>query len=189
MRQNDQLTILTGGPGVGKTSLLNALAGAGYGCVPEVARVIIVEEVEKGGNALPWGDTALYTSYMLERSLADYLANCNNSQLTFFDRGLPDTLAYARLIGLEMADEVEQVCTAYRYDTIVFLLPFWEEIYCRDNERKQSVEEAMETDRVMRETYLSLGYRVVEVPRVPVAERVAFILRAKEAAMAGNLLL
>ena len=46
--------IITGGPGVGKTTLLEVLAKQGFPYVPEVARKIIREQVSQNGDALPW---------------------------------------------------------------------------------------------------------------------------------------
>ncbi|MCD8177326.1 MAG: AAA family ATPase [Tannerellaceae bacterium] len=53
--------ILTGGPGVGKTSLLDGLRQKGFLCVDEVARDIIRNEMVTGGNAVPWGNVQEYT--------------------------------------------------------------------------------------------------------------------------------
>lgn len=48
--------IFTGGPGSGKTSVLNELAQRGYLIVPEVARAIIKQQQDIGGNAIHTGD-------------------------------------------------------------------------------------------------------------------------------------
>lgn len=45
--------VLTGGPGTGKTTLLNELGQQGYITVPEVARDIIKHQVLNKGTALP----------------------------------------------------------------------------------------------------------------------------------------
>ncbi|WP_028562347.1 ATP/GTP-binding protein [Paenibacillus pinihumi] len=49
--------VITGGPGCGKTTLLNELQKNGYNYVPEVARKIIQTQVSSGGDALPWKNT------------------------------------------------------------------------------------------------------------------------------------
>jgi predicted ATPase len=41
-----QLYVLTGGPGSGKTTLLTELARRSFRCVPEVARLIIQEQMQ-----------------------------------------------------------------------------------------------------------------------------------------------
>ena len=53
------LYVITGGPGTGKTSLIEELKTVGYQTVKEVARDIIKEQQLQGGNALPWKDTGL----------------------------------------------------------------------------------------------------------------------------------
>ena len=108
------LYVITGGPGTGKTSLIEELKIVGYQTVKEVARDIIKEQQQQGGDALPWKDTVLYTSMMLERSVESYLAHKENEGILFFDRGIPDTLAYARLIGLTDRKEIELAVDKYR---------------------------------------------------------------------------
>jgi len=53
---NDNLIVVSGGPGSGKTTVLHELAARGFPFAPEVARQIIQEQMQSGGVALPWGD-------------------------------------------------------------------------------------------------------------------------------------
>ncbi len=46
--------VLTGGPSVGKITVIEILAKRGYKILPEVARMIIEEERIKGTDILPW---------------------------------------------------------------------------------------------------------------------------------------
>ena len=147
--------VITGGPGVGKTSLINELQQRGYRCIPEVARVIIKEQMEQGGIALPWKDTEHYSRLMLERSVDSFISLSQNDGggICFFDRGIPDTYGYNRLINLPIGKELQYAAEEYRYNPLVFILPPWEEIYTTDNERKQSLQEAIDTYEVMKTTY------------------------------------
>ncbi|GGG84902.1 AAA family ATPase [Edaphobacter dinghuensis] len=173
------LVVIGGGPGAGKTTVLGELERRGFKHVAEVARQIIQEQVRDGGNALPWSDTARYCALMLKRSIASYEEHASREfasvEVTFFDRGIPDTLCYARLVGLP-EDQIVEACRKYRYAQRVFLAPPWKEIYARDAERKQSFGEAERTYELMTQTYEDCGYEVVEIPRVSVEERVDFIL-------------
>lgn len=54
---NHHFFIITGGPGAGKTTLLNALEARQYNIVAEIARQLIKEQMDTGGEALPWGNT------------------------------------------------------------------------------------------------------------------------------------
>lgn len=173
--QHNNYYIITGGPGVGKTTLLQELGRSGLHCIPEVARRIIQEQMARHGDALPWKNRELYKTLMLEGSSAVY-RQADPAIVTFFDRGIPDVLAYAKLAGLTITDTLLSATTLFRYNPVVFILPPWKAIYTTDTERKQSWEEALATFEVMKETYSACGYTLAEVPRLPVAERARFVL-------------
>ncbi len=93
----------------------------------------------------------------------------------FFDRGLPDIVGYRRLAGLPASAALEHACRTRRYHRRVFIAPPWPEIYATDGERRQSISEAERTHDVMAEIYPALGYELVALPRVALAERLAFV--------------
>jgi len=171
-----RLVVISGGPGAGKTTILLELERRRFRCAAEVARQIIQEQARDGGDALPWGDRERYCRLMLERSIASYLEHAALKGTTFFDRGIPDTLCYARLIGSPLENEILAACDVYRYMGRVFLAPPWQEIYAMDTERKQTYDEAVKTHRVMIDSYEDCGYEVVEIPRVSPAQRADFVL-------------
>jgi predicted ATPase len=77
-----KLYVLTGGPGSGKTTLLTELAQRGFRCVPEVARLIIQEQMQTMGVAVPWLNRQRYTEIMLERSIAAFLERVQGAGIT-----------------------------------------------------------------------------------------------------------
>lgn len=170
--------VISGGPGAGKTTLLEEFRKQGYVCSSEVARQIIQEQVNVGGNALPWGNCEEYSRLMLTRSVASWVSDAVDGAITFFDRGIPDTLCYVRLLGLSsnLEEEVWRMCKRYRYWPRVFLAPPWREIYETDAERKQVFSEAVRTYEVMVQTYRDCGYEVVVLPQVSIIERAKFVL-------------
>ena len=170
--------VITGGPGVGKTTLLEQLQQRGYPCVPEVARNIIREQIARNGDALPWGNIPAYTRLMLTRSIDSYRENILKDEIIFFDRGIPDTLAYAHLTRQPIFPELQQATLDYRYNAQIFILPPWVEIYHTDTERKQSYREAIDTYNIMSSTYESLGYTLTIVPKTTPEERAEFILNS-----------
>jgi predicted ATPase len=174
---NPNLFVISGGPGSGKTTVLQELAKLGFAHAPEVARQIIQEQVRAGGMALPWEDREDYTRLMLQRSIESYLEHTPALQPMFADRGIPDTLCYARLIGLRDDEAIQIACRRYRYAPLVFLAPPWKEIYETDSERKQDFAEAEQTYEQLIEVYLQCDYGLSELPRLPPAARAQFILR------------
>ena len=169
--------MISGGPGAGKTTLLAELQKLGYSTVPEVARQIIQEQVRSGGAALPWADKEAYTRLMLRRSIESYIEHASLPGPIFFDRGILDTLCYARLIGLADASDIHDACRNYGYAPLVFLAPPWEEIYITDNERKQEFAHAVQTFQSMAEVYEEYGYASVMLPKTSPAARAKFVLQ------------
>lgn len=176
MHVNKNLFILTGGPGSGKTTTLLELEKLGFAFLPEIARQIIQEQVRDDGEALPWANRERYTALMLSRSIQSYRKHARVSRTTFADRGIPDTLAYARLIQLARQQTIRAACDRFRYADRVFLAPPWLEIYETDSERKQDFEEAQRTYTELLRTYKECDYQIIELPRVRPAERARFIL-------------
>lgn len=173
----DNFIVITGGPGAGKTTLLDELESRGFTVIPEVARQIIREQVAAEGNALPWDDREEYKRIMLDRSVADFMRMSPFAdKWILFDRGIVDTIGYARLIDSEITTEMHECAEKLRYNKNVFILPFWEEIYMTDKERKQSKAEAIQTYRTLSDTYGMYGYHIIEVPLVSPAERAKFVI-------------
>jgi predicted ATPase len=171
------LFVITGGPGAGKTTVLLELGKRGFRFSPEVARQIIKEQMLIGGRALPWADRNLYTDLMLKRSIESYREHTPASTPAFSDRGIPDTLGYALMIGLPDVGYIQRACDQYRYAPIVFHAPAWKEIYTTDAERKQDFAEAERTSDLIARVYRECGYEVVEIPRLSPAARADYIVK------------
>lgn len=100
-KNNNNFFVITGGPGVGKTTLLKELQGRGFEVVPEIARELIKEQIENKGAALPWKDKELYKNLMCDRSIRSFEQidkTQNNKVPIFFDRGFLDAFCYATII-------------------------------------------------------------------------------------------
>jgi predicted ATPase len=169
--------VITGGPGVGKTTLLSELSKNKVKTVSENARQIIKEQVKKNGDGVPWKNRELYVHLVLHASLVSFnAAPTNSADIYFFDRGILDIICYADMIGLGISEEMDNVGENCRYNRKVFILPPWLEIYHTDNERKQTWEEAILTFKKMKEIYLKYDYEIIEVPKDSVENRMKFIL-------------
>lgn len=169
--------VITGGPGAGKTTLLQELQKRSFTCIPEVAREIIKEQVTMQGDALPWKDKILYLQMMFDRSVETYKAAVKNkNHLLFFDRGIPDSITYAKIIGFEKTEAMEHEASHYRYNQMIFFLSPWRDIYTMDDERKQSWEEAIVSSELNAEIYRRFNYTLINVPMDSPEKRADFIL-------------
>lgn len=175
-RNGADFHIITGGPGSGKTSVIEALRERGFTCVGEVGRKIIQEQLRIGGNALHWGDRELFLELMLTRSIGDYDRFAGSEGHVFFDRGVPELAGYGPLVGFPTPPHVTRAAELFRYARTVFVMPPWREIYQNDAERKQDFAEAVASYDAAVATYREFGYDPIDVPKASVPERVRFIL-------------
>jgi predicted ATPase len=174
--QNDRFVVITGGPGSGKSSLIDALAEAGYGRTIEAGRAIIQQQLAIDGPALPHKDVSAFAEMMLAWELRSYHEAIGLPGIVFFDRGVPDVAGYLHLMQLPVPPHVENAVQRYRYNGRVFIAPPWPEIFTQDAERKQTFDEAVRTCEALARTYRSHGYQLVTLPQVSVAERARFVL-------------
>ncbi|TWG90666.1 putative ATPase [Mesorhizobium sp. J18] len=167
---------MTGGPGSGKTALLDALRCRGFATMPEAGRAIITEQDAIGGPALPWSDRRAFAELMLNWEMRSYREAASTTGTVFFDRGVPDVIGYLRLSGLDVPPHALKAAATLRYSRSVFIAAPWRGIFRNDAERKQSFEEAEATFRAMERTYREFGYELVHLPLAAVEERVRFVL-------------
>ncbi|MCU5783594.1 hypothetical protein MA04_02894 [Alcanivorax balearicus MACL04] len=168
--------VLSGGPGAGKTSLLQALSGLGYITVAESGRAVIRQQQARAGDALPWRNRQAFATAMLDRDRRQYRRHSGRGGPVFFDRGVVDVLGYARLERLHESAAMRWTARRYRYTPEVLMLPPWPDIYRHDQERKQTLAEAERTFQVLWDTYLDQGYRPLLVPRGTIRERRDWVL-------------
>lgn len=177
--------VITGGPGTGKTSLINALLSRGYTCFEEIIRSL-TSEAKKDTPAQQVAQNPLafvrdpfdFNTRLLEGRMEQYhKASLHQTSIVFYDRGIPDVVAYMKYFGQSHTQYFEQACRELRYDEVI-LLPPWKDIYKADEERLESFEEAVAIHSHLEETYHGLGYGPVLVPKGTVAERTTFIIEA-----------
>ncbi|MGK5642303.1 AAA family ATPase [Streptomyces sp. URMC 126] len=173
--ERERFVVVTGGPGAGESTLIDALEAAGHHRSWEAGRGVIRDQTAVGGRALPWTDPGLFAELMLCWELRSYHEAAERPGTVFFDRGLPDVIGYLRLEGRPVPAHVRAAAERFRYHPRVFTAPPWPEIYARDTERRQSYEEAVRTHGAVTAAYAELGYETVELPRAAVEERVRFV--------------
>ncbi len=171
-----QIFIITGGPGFGKTAMIDELRRAGYLCSGEFARELIDHQQKIGGDLLPWKNPKLFQEEIL-RLRQKFYESVPDQRIAFADRGIPDQLAFARYKGFAASEELKQNAENYRYAPLVFVTPPWPEIYINDAIRKETFDEAVCIHQAVLETYSGLNYQIIELPLISVSDRISFILQ------------
>ena len=167
--------VFTGGPGVGKTTLLRHLEAQGERVEPESARAVIREQAAAGGPGVPWVDPMAFARLTAERDIGRFDALAGETARVFFDRGIMDSYG---VDGAPPWPALVEAIRSRRYNRLVFVFPPWREIYETDAERKQDWAEAEATFHKIRRQLPHLGYEPVIVPKASVAERTDFVRQA-----------
>lgn len=166
--------IISGCSGGGKSTLLADLARRGFATIEEPGRRVVREEFASGGDVLPWVDATAFVRRITAVAQADYEAAQALPGPVFFDRGLIDAAVAVDYVTGEAA--LTETAARFPYANPVFLAPPWPELFASDTERRHDIASAVaEYDRLVA-TYPALGYDVILLPKVSVAERVVFIL-------------
>jgi predicted ATPase len=167
--------VITGGPGFGKTTLINLLSTLNFPVGREAARELLFSS---GSENEP--DTVFHFPGDFERKIAmdrlHFLLETAPDSIAFADRGLPDQIAYSWYKKNDPSPFIEEIVKTNKYAPYVFITPPWKEIYRKDQVRKENFEEALAIhDQIVR-AYLKYGYKIVNLPLVNPESRVQFIL-------------
>ena len=176
MRPAARPFIITGGPGSGKSTLLEELRRLGARCYREVSREIIRRQHRAGGKALPWDDIEAFAELAINAMQRQYHKGTQAGGTLFFDRGIPDIIAYLRHSGHQVPAAYYRLLDSCRYEQDVIILPPWPGIFVQDSERPQRYPTAVELYHALQDTYSSLGFRLHELPRVTPARRAERVL-------------
>jgi len=168
--------IITGGPGAGKTALLVALQACGYTIVGDSARTIIQGRRRRGLSPRPSADE--FAHDILRMDIENFVQHAAAADHVFFDRSVLDALCWLDQLAPLTESELSSWLPTYQYCSTVFILPPWRAIYTNDAERDHTFEHAESVHSITQEWYGRCSYQLIEVPRVPVAERCTFVLQA-----------
>lgn len=165
--------VITGAPSSGKTSVLMELAERGYHVEHEVARNYITDLLKQGKKL----EDIRSNEGLLQRDILTLKLGrekiLHPHDRIFIDRGVPDSISYYRIAGLDPVDARRECCHfSYKAVFIFDRLPL---VY--DGVRSENEAVAEQLDKMLEEDYKALGYQPVRVPVLPIAERADFILR------------
>lgn len=166
--------VITGGPSSGKTTLLHSLASAGHQTLEEAARLVIDTGIVAGKTIDEIrGDEEKFQYDVLEHKI-NQESKLSKDQLTFFDRGMHDTLAYLNHYGWKPSDRAHQALQNSTYRKVFLLEPL--PTFAKDYARTEDGSFAKNIHTLLKEAYSQYGMDLISVPVLPVKERLDFIL-------------
>ncbi|MEO0544677.1 MAG: AAA family ATPase [Pseudomonadota bacterium] len=181
MVRQAQRFLISGCSGGGKSTLIRALAARGYKVVDEPGLRIVRGETNPLSPFLPWNNMEKFAARALEVAISDFNKLTQVDQTVFFDRGIVD--AAVALRHSSGAKEFGASTTRFRYGSPVFIAPPWEDIFSQNAERRHSFGDALEECGRLIAAYEHLGYETAILPKVSVAQRVAFVEETARAVM------
>lgn len=156
--------ILTGAPGAGKTTLINALAERGYPIITEAATALIEQRQQKE-VAIPW-----LQNDFIDAITAIQLTDIEQapSSLCFFDRSPFCTIALARFLSRTVPDKLEmmaeKLATEQYFNTKVFYIHLLDTIE-KTAARTISFNEAKGFGELHRTVYQHYGFELIEIDK------------------------
>ena len=167
--------ILTGPPGTGKTSIIKNLKKLNFLCFDEVWS----EEYENPSKKNDSDSIIEFSKHLFKKRKIQFEYNIQsekkNKEYFFYDRSLIDVVSYLKTYNKKIPENWIKYIEAQKYYKNVFYCPLWKDIYTNNKNRKENYNETIKIDQDMRQLYNNLGYKIKELPRLSVLNRVEFI--------------
>ena len=167
--------VISGGPGSGKTTLIERLKDLGYSTFGEYSRTLIETAKNEGKNQYFQSNPqefseALFSGRKIQFEAFEKIKT--DSPYVFYDRGIHDIYAYLKAIDKDSKSWYNRV-SEFQYD-LVFLLAPWKEIYVTDHQRIENFDEAKHYYSFIKNIY-SQSHKIIQVPNGVVESRINFI--------------
>ncbi len=177
-----QWIILTGGPGVGKTSLVNHFARHGYPVINEAATDLIRERLAEKIEQ-PWNQDGFNMSVLELLIHRQSNVEVREANVVFMDRSPVDVLTYSFLQKDRAHDQitalVDNLVASQLYHKKVFLIENLGN--CEQNDvRPETLEETLRIESHIEDHYRRYNFEVVRIPSASIEERAHLILKHLE---------
>ena len=170
--------IITGGPGAGKTSIINCLQKQGYLTVPEAATEIIEEGLRKDIER-PWKADDYHIKMYELISKRQMEVHNSSTPIAFFDRGHLDGISYIllqkRTLYQYVVDCVQASINAQYFNKRVFFIDSLGFVV-PGPARTEGLKESLQKARCLEQNYRALGYDIIHIPPGLVEERTQLII-------------
>jgi len=168
--------VITGGPGTGKTSIIEFIKEMNFNVFDESSREVTKKYKNSSSEQYFLSNPIDFSNILMNKRKNQFEKGSNSkNDYFFYDRGIPDVLAYLNFKKIEYKKSMMEDILKFKYDAIFIAEP-WEDIYKNDSERYETYDELLKIDAQIKKIYKQLGYNIIILPKKSVEDRVTFIL-------------
>jgi predicted ATPase len=164
--------VLTGAPGAGKTTLIDALRERGHAVVAEAATDVIARRQAEGRHH-PWRDISFLTEVA---DLQQEREQTATGEVIFFDRSPVCTLALAHYSDLPVPAGLRAAAdraTGFYQRQAFLVRPLG--FVVKTAARRISYADSLRFAAIHEDVYAACGFTLVDVPNEPLADRITRI--------------
>ena len=166
--------VISGGPGGGKTTIINSLKNLGFFCYDEISRELIEGLKGNGEQNILMKNPIAFSNILWKKREEQYRNSIiqENYKKVFFDRSLLDVTSYLEFIGKRNL-KFEKKLMSFNYD-IVFLVKPIKKFYKKDYSRYEDFNQSIKIHDILEKNYKN-HFQTVNVPFEKLSERINFI--------------
>lgn len=167
--------VISGGPGGGKTTIINSLKNLGYFCYDEISRDLIEKSKKNGDQNLFIKNPLKFSKILWEKREEQHRNSIIQKKydIVFFDRSLLDITSYLEFIGKRNLN-LEKKIINFNYD-VVFLIKPIKKFYRKDFSRYEDFNESLKIHDVLKKNYQK-HFKTINVPFKKLSKRLNFII-------------
>lgn len=171
--------VIDGGPGTGKTSIIEELEKRKYNVAPEAARIVLHRRKYRGNPNLTKKEITEIQKEIWKLSIKEYRSAITEKRnhILFFDRGIFSGLSYLILGKIKIPKSMLDQAKLVIYDTVFIVHPLPKRFYIKDDVRKESYNKSIKIHKKIIHAYKKFGYKPIIVPFGTVRQRTDFILK------------
>ena len=167
--------VISGGPGGGKTTIINSLKNLGFFCYDEISRELIDGLKGNGEQNILMKNPIAFSNILWKKREEQFKKSMKQKEYdkVFFDRGLLDITSYLEFIGKRNLN-LERKLTNFKYD-IIFLVKPTKKNYKKDFSRFENFSQSIKIHNILERNYENHS-KTINVPFEKLRDRLNFII-------------
>lgn len=170
----DRIIGLTGGPGTGKSSVIEILQKRGEQVIPETFTTLFNQAQKDNKVGAFFADPLQLRYDLMKHQIAEENAR-NKNKTTYVDETALGILFFGNKYGVQMPQELYEDAENRRYDIIFVFRPLPKEFYKQTDVRQETYEQSKELHEFLKKKYQETGLKIIYVPFASPEQRADFI--------------